>query len=455
MAHALAASRNVTVVELGGPVSSMQARIRDVGHPARLDPHVGAGLGGTTALWHNGLIEVDEDVFARRWPVPRAEIEPWYEAAYPLLSGTTRAAVVEAGSVLRRLHERAGLHVDGAPQMFVPTHRRNLWRSLALEGRVRVVTADAVRLEMDGASRVRCVVVRESGREARIASEQFVLAAGGLGTPPLLQTLGAGAGLSSLRNAGRYYEDHPMACVGVLKLRAPLYRFWNYAAAGTGGTIRLPLVVRHRGIHVGFQLRPASLLQREARKNRLGSVITQLRNDPLNPIHYFRLLARPDDILDILSFRFGIRVPTRLYSLLMVAEQPPSEGRAVWAEGDPALGTTVIHRKWEVSPGYLATLQEAIGRFVEGLGDLVLDARLFPDWSSTVQTAAHHSGTARMSASPEQGVCDSDGRVHGLENLYVADGSLIPGSGIANTGLTIAALALRTAHRLCTNGRSR
>jgi choline dehydrogenase-like flavoprotein len=50
-----------------------------------------------------------------------------------------------------------------------------------------------------------------------------------------------------------------------------------------------------------------------------------------------------------------------------------------------------------------------------------------------------------MSASDSDGVCDENGMVYGLENLYVCDGSLIPGSGYANTGLTIAALALRMA----------
>ena len=58
-----------------------------------------------------------------------------------------------------------------------------------------------------------------------------------------------------------------------------------------------------------------------------------------------------------------------------------------------------------------------------------------------------------MSASPSNGVCDENGRDHGMKNLYVCDGSLIPSSGYANTGLTIAALALRLADYL--NGVSR
>ena len=50
--------------------------------------------------------------------------------------------------------------------------------------------------------------------------------------------------------------------------------------------------------------------------------------------------------------------------------------------------------------------------------------------------------------SPQHGVCDVNAKVHGARNLYVCDGSLIPASGVSNTGLTIAALALRLAAHL-------
>jgi choline dehydrogenase-like flavoprotein len=55
----------------------------------------------------------------------------------------------------------------------------------------------------------------------------------------------------------------------------------------------------------------------------------------------------------------------------------------------------------------------------------------------------HQAGTARMSADPNDGVTDAWGRVHGHDNLYVADGSLHVTNGGFNPVLTIFALAYR------------
>jgi choline dehydrogenase-like flavoprotein len=43
---------------------------------------------------------------------------------------------------------------------------------------------------------------------------------------------------------------------------------------------------------------------------------------------------------------------------------------------------------------------------------------------------------------------DADGRVHGVDNLYVLGSSVFPTSGWANPTLTIAALALRTSDKV-------
>lgn len=56
-------------------------------------------------------------------------------------------------------------------------------------------------------------------------------------------------------------------------------------------------------------------------------------------------------------------------------------------------------------------------------------------------TTAHILGGATMGRSPEDGVCDQNGRVFGYENLYVCDGSLVPANLTVNPSLTITALA--------------
>ncbi len=61
---------------------------------------------------------------------------------------------------------------------------------------------------------------------------------------------------------------------------------------------------------------------------------------------------------------------------------------------------------------------------------------------------AHLVGGARMGADPRASVADSFGRTHDIPNLFICDGSLLPTQGSANPGLTIQALAARTADYL-------
>jgi choline dehydrogenase-like flavoprotein len=73
----------------------------------------------------------------------------------------------------------------------------------------------------------------------------------------------------------------------------------------------------------------------------------------------------------------------------------------------------------------------------------MVSGRIFKGWAQGLQSSSHHSGTARMGHTRKSSVCDAKGQVWGVKGLYVADGSIIPASGFANTGLTIGALALR------------
>ena len=101
-----------------------------------------------------------------------------------------------------------------------------------------------------------------------------------------------------------------------------------------------------------------------------------------------------------------------------------------------------------MAPDFSDQVDEALRKLVATLGHHVVEFTPEPDWQTQLHTAAHHSGSCRMATSPDEGVCDRDLTVFGTDNLCVCDGSALPTSGYANTGLMIGALALRLADHL-------
>jgi choline dehydrogenase-like flavoprotein len=65
---------------------------------------------------------------------------------------------------------------------------------------------------------------------------------------------------------------------------------------------------------------------------------------------------------------------------------------------------------------------------------------------------AHLVGAARIGKLAQGSVVDKFGRTHDIANLFICDGSILPTQGSANPGLTIQALAARTADYLIKQG---
>src|SRR5712691_5234809 len=86
IASRLASRHRVTMIEQSRRCTPL--RVFDRGRPAVLDPHASAGLGGTTAYWHNGLIELAASDYAA-WPLPADELRRHIPAAHEALSGAS------------------------------------------------------------------------------------------------------------------------------------------------------------------------------------------------------------------------------------------------------------------------------------------------------------------------------------------------------------------------------
>jgi choline dehydrogenase-like flavoprotein len=62
--------------------------------------------------------------------------------------------------------------------------------------------------------------------------------------------------------------------------------------------------------------------------------------------------------------------------------------------------------------------------------------------------SAHLMGGLPMGADPARAAVDPSGRLYGIRNLYVADGSLFPSAPSVNPQITIMAMAHRIASQI-------
>ena len=90
-------------------------------------------------------------------------------------------------------------------------------------------------------------------------------------------------------------------------------------------------------------------------------------------------------------------------------------------------------------PSYIPIANEIARRMGKEMDGQPLSS--WPEVLLDVPTTAHILGGAVMSDTPEQGVVDYSGQIHGYPNLYVVDGSNVPVNLGVNPSLTITALA--------------
>ena len=90
-------------------------------------------------------------------------------------------------------------------------------------------------------------------------------------------------------------------------------------------------------------------------------------------------------------------------------------------------------------PAYIPIANQVAEKMAEKMdGDAY---SLLPEVLFDVSSTAHILGGCAMGETAKEGVCDFQGKVHGYENMYVADGSVIPANLGVNPSLTITALS--------------
>jgi choline dehydrogenase-like flavoprotein len=272
-----------------------------------------------------------------------------------------------------------------------------------------VTGADVTRIEVAG-GRARAVEARlAGGRRLRVEAATVILAAGTIATPALLERSALGRSSGQL---GRNLSLHP----------------------ATGAFARMDEVVdMARGV-------PQSLYVDEFASE--GIMLEGIAGPPAYAAMALPLTGRrhAEAMADYRRLaQFG----------LMVSDS--SRGRVRTVAGRPLirydLGADDVAR----FRGGLARLEQLF--LAAGAREVLLPLPrgVRPERARARDLklmAFHPLGTARADMRATHGVVDSDLAVHGVEGLYVADGSVVPSSLGVNPQITIMALATRLAFHL-------
>jgi len=126
-----------------------------------------------------------------------------------------------------------------------------------------------------------------------------------------------------------------------------------------------------------------------------------------------------------------------VHIMAMSEDLPDPESRVFWRKGQVVLDWRKTNTR--AHDLLVAKLKKAMRKAGWPVGFV----RGFPKWKPS-----HQCGTARMGADPLASVVDMNLKAHDLDNLWIADASVLPTSAAVNPSLTVAALALRLGEHL-------
>ena len=430
-------------------------------HAARIH-----AFGGTTGHWAGYCSDFDPIDFEERdwvphsgWPITRADLDPYYARAHPILElGPYRydpAFLEEHDPDVVRMPLDEEVVRTKVWRFSPPTRFGTAYRDVILRApNVHLYTyANAVDIEAnEPVTAVTGLRVRTiEGKQHRVRARQYVLACGAIQNARLLlaSRRQAPQGLGNDHDlVGRYFMEHFEMPSAHLILREP-EPMKMYTMEFTETFARGELALTGRAQQSEQLLNATASL-------RPGEVSGDIRST-------FQTIT-PEFLDGFRRRRFerGERAPTpspeRTFMLFTRQEQAPNPlSRVSLGSELDAMGMPRIKLDWQTSPidrRSMRSFYEVLGREVarQGIGEIRLMDWLLepgdPDWPSFLSGAWHHMGTLRMHDDPRRGVVDANGKVHGLANLFVAGSGVFPTSGAANPTLTLVALSLRLSDHL-------
>ncbi|GAA0458529.1 GMC family oxidoreductase [Actinoplanes capillaceus] len=375
----------------------------------------------------------DRDYHGRGGPVP---IRRWRPDELTPLQQEFRDASLGAG------HQWADDHNDPASTGVgpIPTNRRDmgirhstamsyLWPAAGRPNLTVVGRAGVDRVIFEGERAAGVSLAVDGGTFTTIRARRVILAAGAVGTPAILLRSGIGPA-DDLRGLG-------------IPVRVDL------PGVGAGLTDQP---------RIGVFMTPKPGNENEGKST--GQIVTRTSGERFNDL-YYAAVNRFDLTHHFPELR-RVAGATAVFGVMVVLRRQHSRGRVSLASANPYIAPAV-------DLGYLSDERDygLLAEGVRGCWELAsspkildkgeqlvaVDERIMDDAealrgyiSSAVDSAYNPVGTARMGPADDVwAVVDQRCGVHGVENLHVADASIMPSMVCANTHLSVVMIGERAA----------
>jgi choline dehydrogenase-like flavoprotein len=450
-------------------------------------------LGGSSNCWGGWCRPLDAWDFEKKdwvphsgWPFGLDELLSYYQRTHELLQlGPVNfdpdywERAINRDDV-RRIPFTSGRVRDSISQFSPPVRFGKRYRhELKVARYLRVfLHANVTQIMQDrDVNKITHVKVKTlSGSSMTVQAKIFILATGGIENARLLLASNQieAAGIGNRHDlVGRYFMDHPRLLSGSVKF-APAwagnklydikYNYMNTAVSANGvhiasqfaltkETLAQEKILNARicfcsefpgegseGAKALFRCKQA-LLKKEQPGFSFASDLATMLSEPVNTLSYgFTRLFHPRALIKNIGFQV----------IVEPAPDPDSRVSLNMQQRD-SLGMPRVQVQWRLNDLVRRSVDRSIELVAQelqmsGVAQVNLGPRIEGGvWPPTFEKEGtwHHMGTTRMHDSPSYGVVDSDCRVHGMANLYIAGSSVFPTAGANFPTITLAALALR------------
>ncbi|MGE4580677.1 MAG: GMC oxidoreductase [Desulfuromonadales bacterium] len=444
LSNELAAEHDVTLLEKG-PNNGILYPVIHHDKKRLAEVHTFCfGEGGTTNLWHNGLIPINpKDVSGLSFKDVLSDALPFIDKAAGALYFANSSFQDEYDRLVAEVNSLSSnfaVFPHGFDCLIYPKIFQKLTPTSGINTFFHVENIEFV-IEQDRISRVTFSV---QGNDHALAPDIVIVAAGAMGTPGVLQKMINAAGLSC-HSAGGGFIDHPMGFVGKVRFKKDISSAFKKLSSYDMGDYVSRNAVRLKSgcgrYTAAAFFRPALTMDNRLDiykyKSALGASagLTRLKNA------FSWKVFHPDIVAEIFAHLFGVSIPSRTFNILFIAEQKRS-GNRVYYDNDQ------LHVDWSISAEEIGAYREMLNSLAVMLTDLSeevnLHTEITDDW---LWSAAHHSGTTPMGDGDDD-LIDSDLKVKFCQNAFVCDGSVLQEHSYANTGLAIGQLAFRLADHI-------